>query len=183
MKDLDKLYMEVLEDVMNSGVTPGSITGVSVDRRARKRAGVCIRHNRIGTYEIKISAFVLADDVAEQNVKNVIAHEIIHTVEGCMNHGYEWKKQAAVVMGYKPEYSIKRVEEASSVGLTPEKRLESARYVYKCTGCGIIVTRNRASRFTDQTWRYRCGACGGKFTAIRVPDDRQVLVAACRFPS
>ena len=182
MKDLNKLYIEVLEDVMNAGINPGNITDVLVDRRSKRRGGCCIRYGS-GRYTIKIAAFVLEDRVAEQVTKDIIAHEIIHSVKGCMNHGEPWKEQAAVLMAYKPEYKITRTYNAADVGRSVEEEIEKARYVYKCRKCGAIVWRNRESKFTRNPERYSCGNCYGKFITIRRPDDRQLLVAACRFPS
>lgn len=184
MKDLRKLYIEVLEDVMNSGIEVGNITDVTVSYRAKRRFGQCCYRRADGTYTINISSFILADGTETQAVKNTIAHEIIHTVKGCMNHGPEWKKQAAILMKYHTEYKITRTSSIEEYGIEAAQKTEDEyRYLYKCTSCGRLVGRNRESNFTRNVSRYRCGACHGKFVTIRRPDDRQLLVAAMRYPS
>lgn len=184
MKDLKKLYIEVLEDVIGAGIDTGFISDVTVNYRAKKRAGQARYIRREERYTINISSFALNDRIDDQVAKNVIAHEIIHCAEGRMNHGAEWKRQAAILMKCNPKYRITRTTNMTEFGIEQVQKTEdSFRYLYKCEGCGQMVGRNRESKVTMNIDRYRCGICHGKFITIRRPDDRQLLVAAMRFPS
>ena len=57
MRDLNKIFMECLEEVKNAGIEPGKIVRVSINNRMVKNWGQCKRNN--DQYYIEISSLFL----------------------------------------------------------------------------------------------------------------------------
>ena len=98
------------------------------------------------------------------HLETTVMHEILHTCEGCMNHGQTWKNLADKV-NRAYGYNIKRATSAEEKGIDPvvEKVI---RYRFVCHGCNGIVDRQRKSEFTEHYWRYRCARCGSGFKRV-----------------
>jgi predicted SprT family Zn-dependent metalloprotease len=90
-----------------------------------------------------------------------------------MNHGENWKREADKVFrafGIR----IKRTSSAAEKGVSEATRIpykprnidHSIKYVFRCSCCGQIVRRERASKFTKHPENYRCAACHGKFERV-----------------
>lgn len=176
MKNLKELFEYAMWVVEECGIETGIITGVKVNTRAKKRFGLCTYKSMTGTYEISISAFILADDTDENAVMETIIHEILHTCDGCMNHGREWKRLANIVY-QKSSYRITRTSAREKFGLeaTPKKTKDN--YVFVCEDCGQVIRRDRFSKFCKNYHLYRCGKCGGKFRFDSENSNRQILTA------
>ena len=86
---------------------------VELNTRAKKRYGRCIYKD--GNYTIELSAYL--SGVSLLLVHEVIAHEVLHTCPGCMNHGSLWKRYAEL-MGERYGYQISRTAKEP---LVPEK--------------------------------------------------------------
>lgn len=130
---------------------------ITINTRAKKRYGRCIYKD--GRYTIELSAHLQNAD--NHLVHTVMAHEVLHTCPGCMNHGEDWKYYAAV-MGKQYGYAIER---AAKEPLIQEKPVE-ARYLLECTACGMQIVRCRKSRVVEYPHLYRC-KCGGKLRRLR----------------
>ena len=91
--DFDAALQHVLEQVRAAGIPASAQIDpqVRVNTRAKKRYGRCIFRDR--RYEIELSARLQAADSSV--VHTVLAHEVLHTCPGCMNHGARWKQYAA----------------------------------------------------------------------------------------
>ena len=63
-----------------------------INTRAQRRLGCCIC--REGRYTIQVSQSVLDDP---QLLRATLAHELLHTCPGCLNHGAAWKAYAKTV--------------------------------------------------------------------------------------
>jgi predicted SprT family Zn-dependent metalloprotease len=89
-----------------------------------------------GTYEIYLNPMLL--EMSDQLIKDVIAHELIHTVEGCFDHGFEFKKQMGNVNLNCNNYKVE-------VRTTSNEWKEKRKYKYKltCKKCGAVVYRNK----------------------------------------
>ena len=84
---------EILTNLQKIGVdtpTPSRNYRLKFNGRATSRFG---KIKRIGTnhYEIELNSIHNEVD-NDQNVKNTVIHEIIHSLPGCMNHGFLWKE-------------------------------------------------------------------------------------------
>lgn len=90
-----------------------------------------------------------------QGIKQTLAHEILHTCDGCMNHGNTWKNYASK-MNRAYSYNISRTANIESFNV-----VRTANYVVVCTQCGNKTYRNRMSKLITHMHQYRCN-CGGK---------------------
>ena len=161
LKEYSEYCMEMLKEI---GIPYAENIRFSVNYRAKKRWGQT--RQCPGRYEISINSCLLDESIKDDGLVNTILHELLHTCPDCMNHGAEWKKWADEVWkAYHIE--IKRCSSADEKGIDPALQESAYRYVYRCTGCGQMVKRMRASRFTQYPHLFRCGKCGGNFEAVK----------------
>lgn len=159
-KRLKRLLEEVLEELKNVEIHPaGTITSITENRRARKRLGCC-RQEGTGLrrrYRLEVSIMLLDKD--DRTIKEVIAHEALHTCKGCLNHGAEWKRLAAAV-NHAYGYHIERTADYAGFGME-EKPEEIWKYRIRCRNCGNTGYRIKKSRVVTNPENYRCSKCGG----------------------
>lgn len=125
---------------------------VMINTRARTRFGCC--RTQAGRHIIELSAVLLEAD--ELSVRQVLAHEILHTCPGCGNHGYRWQHWAAL-MNHAFGYDIRRTHAPEALGLEDSR---PARYLVVCRQCGRAIPRMKRSALVTHPERYRC-RCGG----------------------
>ena len=162
---LKNLFDEVVREAVSLGIPISrNIHGPVINTRAKARFGCCKANKKtIGpvSYTIEISERVLA--AGEKNIKEIIAHELLHTCRGCMNHGKKWKEYAEVFRkgcGYK----ITRTTSYESLGLevpAGTRQSEPYKYVLVCQKCGGKIMRRRRCSLVEKPHLYRCGKCGG----------------------
>ena len=155
MKDLNKLYKECIKECDDTGIEYGNIVSIKENSRYTRKWGYCSFKNN--EYSIQISSRLLKDDVSDEAAKNTIMHEILHTVKGCLNHGPQWKAQAAIINNKYNFYNIKRT--TSNEEKCIKETNDDYKYVFKCKNCNSIVRRQRDSRFVKYYKSYRCGKC------------------------
>ena len=103
-------------------------------------------------FKISLSQYLLECD--EKLIKEVIIHELIHTLKGCFNHGYNFKCYMYRVNS-KTNYNITTRNKDPQFG-------QKVQYKYKltCLDCGRVFYRNRLSKwFAFGAYKH---ACGGK---------------------
>jgi len=159
---MEKAYLnEILEVVINEAQEvniPVSFyinREVKINTRAKKRMGCCLKKGN--EYIIEISSFVI--DCEEKLIKEILAHEIIHTCDGCFNHGSLWKTYVKR-MNYIYGYNIKTRSSSEDLGKKYKENI-NYKYVIKCEKCGKEIYRLKKSKLVTQTKYYRC-KCGGK---------------------
>lgn len=158
MRDINAVYADCRKKLEDIGIQCGNVMAVTVNTRAASRWGQCKRIN--GYYTINISARLLDDDVELVHLEDTMIHELLHTCDGCMNHGAEWKRRAEMV-NRAYGYNIKRTASAAEKGIAEDRVERAAKYKFVCNECGQVITRNRASDFTRRYTAYRCGICKG----------------------
>lgn len=166
MKNVNDLYTVCMEEVKAVGIVPGKIVSVTVNTRAKKRWGQCKRMKN-GTYSINISSSLMQDNVKIEAVKNTMAHEILHTVRGCMNHGPAWQAVAdRMNKAYPDIYNIKRTTSPEEKGLESVGRVRNEEYkcMLVCQKCGSKYYYKRESKAVKNYQNYRCGSCHGKLS-------------------
>ena len=168
-KYIEKLFQQVKREAQQAGIPMSShISGIVINRRAKKRFGCCKAAKSFAgytSYQIEVSEKILACD--EKKIKQTIAHELIHTCRGCMNHGERWKYYAAV-MNQRYGYEIKRTATDEEMGVKISsssegymKKQENYKYRIVCMRCGYVFHRKRMSEVVKHPENYRCGKCGG----------------------
>ena len=168
MRNLDYYAIMCIRDLEIIGIQPGNITKFIVNTRAKSRWGQCKRlPNR--TFEININSDLLRDDIPVDGLKSTLYHEILHTCDGCMNHGEKWSSLAEKVTRY---YGVKvtRTDSYLSKGFTEEQANEykerKVKYRFVCAGCGQKINKIRSCDFVKHPERYQCGICHNKFERV-----------------
>lgn len=156
MRDLMLLVDEVIGDLDAIGIEYGNIVEWTINYRAKSRWGQC---RKVGNnFYINISVDLLDDNIDEFSAKNTIAHEILHTCKGCMNHGYEWQRLARMVNDCYYNYNISRCTSSEEKGI---ERVH--KYNFVCNNCGYKIGYDRATKFVRRySHGYGCGRCHAK---------------------
>ena len=169
-EEINQLLKDVIREAEAVRIPLGKIKrNVRVNARAKRRFGCCRSvQNAFGVrqFEIELSQKVLACE--DKKIKEILAHELLHTCSGCQNHGKKWKIYATT-MNHAYGYAITTTTSDAAMGLPETEaryRRESYRYILQCQGCGAMIRRKRASRLTQYPQRYRCAKCGGKLKII-----------------
>ena len=162
MRDLNAIAQECMKMLDDIGIEYGKIMEFKVNTRAR-RWGQCKRVS--GVYSINISATLLDESNDIDGLKNTIIHELLHTCNGCMNHGEKWKMMANKVNNTYG-YNIKRCSDVSEKGVKkdtrPKHKAITYKYEVKCQKCGNIYQRSKMSNIVQHPEHYRCGKCHGE---------------------
>ena len=153
MKDLNLLLENAKHIFDTLDIEYGNVTKIEVNYRAKNRWGQCRMKN--GNYTININSRLLEDDIPEDKTMNTVLHELLHTVKGCMNHGYKWQSYAELINDCYSCYSISRTTSSDYFGIEEEERLNNFKYTIRCEKCGQVIHRYR--KFN--THRYSCGIC------------------------
>lgn len=157
MRNLNQIFVQCLREVENAGIEHGRIMKVEVNTRARHRWGQCKKQN--GFYYINVSSVLLDERNPIESLKNTIIHEIIHTCEGCMNHGRKWQELAEII-NRKYGYNIKRASTEEEKGVCAET-IPQSRYQIVCEKCGAVYSKDRMCNLVKFPQFYRCGKCNG----------------------
>lgn len=146
-----------------TGIIIGRVKEYKVNTRATGRWGQC--RKEADGFVIEISSVLLNERNPEKALIETLLHELLHTCDGCQNHGAKWKSLASV-LGEKYELCIKGRQSAEEKGIVVETRKKHIVHKFVCQGCGAVVERQRESKFTRHYRLYRCSKCGGTFKKI-----------------
>lgn len=126
-----------------------------------------------GCFEIIVNK-VYTDMVDIDDVRNTLLHELIHSLPYCMNHGPDWKRQAAKarVRGY----TITRVSGKNAyTEMYNKKRKEkkqNAKYTVYCDKCGEQWNYQRTCKVIKSVarneTRYSCPKCNNHNLKLKV---------------
>lgn len=152
MRDLNEL-LELCKEYLDAIDIPyGNITSIKRNNRLKVVFGRC-RH--FGAYyengqrmyrrhEIEISGTLFNDNVTEKVIISTLIHEILHSCNGCQNHGALFHKYASLVNDcYDMDIDIKASAERSEK--VRQARIEANDYawIFTCTECGKSYRYNK----------------------------------------
>lgn len=159
----EKLKQIIIEaQALNIPVPQNINNDVFINARPKKRFGCCKLKDDVFT--IEISEFVLK--CSEKSVKNILAHELLHTCKGCFEHGQLWKCYAEK-MNAEYGYNIKRTSSFEELGLERPEESCQIKYIIRCKKCGREYPRQRYTCVMKKLNAYRCN-CGGKLELIKL---------------
>lgn len=165
MKNLYKLVDECRDELNAIGIYPPALISFSVNTRATKRWGQC--KLSYGVYSINISSRLLEDGLPDMVAKNTIAHELLHTMPDCMNHGNEWQRYANKVNKAYSGYNIKRCTSAEEKGIAPI----IGKWNLDCQDCGRHWDYQRKSKIVDACLNHKATCpCGSKKIKVTCTD-------------
>lgn len=161
--DFDRLLKIAAAQAVEAGVPISDKIQkhIQINRRAKKRFGMCINKN--GVFTIELSEMLL--EAPERSCMQTIAHELIHTCDGCDNHGELFRKYADI-MNRRYGYDIRRTNTAEEMGIEPAKVQGNVKYIIECQSCKTKIFRTRYSNVAAHPSRYRC-RCGGILKRIK----------------
>lgn len=140
----------------------------TVNTRATTRWGQCRRHrdeNGNRMFTISLNYALLRDDVTDQAALDTIAHELIHTCSGCMNHGVTWKSYAERLDMFG--YSVKRCTSTQEKGIAADT-IAHYKYAITCKSCGWVNKYQKAGKVITRMQAgytgYVCGRCKSPLT-------------------
>lgn len=167
--NLDEVVEICMTEVTDCHIIPGNIVAYKVNPRLRQAWGRCVRLGRCCTIELQ--PFLLDSRTPLVVLKQVIIHEILHSCDGCHNHGLLWKSYADRINA-RYGYHIARLVNAEERKLCndagtfqPEERF---RYVMECGNCHVRSYKSRICNFVRYPEGYICKKCGSQsWTRIR----------------
>lgn len=162
---LNNMLKELIEEALEINIpVPSNIyPEVIINKRPKKRFGCCKLID--GVYRIEISSFIVKSN--EKAIRNVVAHEILHTCKDCDNHGPAWKKYVSM-MNRTYGYNIKRTSTFKEMGVEEiPSAPQEIKYIMKCQSCGKEYPRQRYTCVMKKINSYRC-QCGGKLTVYKL---------------
>ncbi|WP_099203767.1 SprT-like domain-containing protein [Scatolibacter rhodanostii] len=136
---------------------------VKLNWRTKSRLGCCIKKQDVFTIELSATCFKpefvqIYPDLPQQT----LLHELLHTCQGCSNHGRLWKYYANIVnqqTGYNISRTVKYQNEENE---TPKEYT----YLLQCQNCGQKIGREKLTKVIAKPNLYRC-KCGGKLKRIK----------------
>lgn len=167
-ENLYPVFKNAMEIARKCGLEPGEITSVKVNGRLSRALGRCTRRYSGGVYyQIELSKEMI-QKCDKRFITEVLLHEIVHTCEGCMNHGANFKRNAAKIMAKYPQYNIKR-QNSPKAECNAMMRYEARepKYILRCTKCGQEIKRFKMSKAVRHYQLYICGKCGGQLIRVK----------------
>ena len=158
--DADALLAEVIRQARALGIPVSARIDpqVRINTRAKARFGSCSGSWSTG-FTVEIAAALLTAE--PRACMQVLAHEVLHTCRGCLDHGERWKGYAAR-MNAAYGYAIRRTDRAEQLGVQlPPRPAPRYRWRVVCIRCGRQYLRQRESKLVKHPAYYRCSACGG----------------------
>lgn len=152
MNELITIFQEVKGDFEALHIPCGIVREIAWTNRMSRCRGNC--RKREDGYVIHISQRIWQ---RRDLVKNTVAHELLHTVPGCFNHGKQFRACAQMLASYGYDVSIR---------YEPEPFETRDLMVFECQRCHTRTTRSRSSAFTRHPERYRHQGCGGTFRKV-----------------
>ena len=173
---LSMLAKEAEKELNAIGLTNYNVAEYKVSNTQRCWGDCLRRYNGIVnskasySFIVRVSRRLLVNG-SDNDVKNTLIHELIHTMPNCFDHGYHFKRMADKVNSAYSRYHISRTNGCegfeNSKALLDDK-VSRAKYIFKCS-CGATATflrRNTCvniimSGYPNGQW-VRCRACGHK---------------------
>ncbi len=166
-KLLNDTFLKVKNDLLSLDIPISSeICPIVRLSKAKRQWGSCKMSKKYGEYKfyISISENCFSEPDYINFIKNTMAHELIHTVKECFNHGKVFKYYSGVVskLGY-----IVTVKSDSKVVKNDAKKFNDANHILKCTVCGQLYYRYRFPKDKSYINKIACGKCKGRLVKIK----------------
>lgn len=161
MKSFDTMVNEVYISLRRRNI-PIRNCPVTVSHRLTGVFGNTRYKMRDGSYHIQIAGF-LVDNGSEHGIKSTIAHEYLHTCDGCLNHGALWKRYASMVSDL---YNINRANTMEQNGISKEVantiHNSGVKYAVICSNCGHEWKYKRMCKTLRVIDRCTCPYCNAQ---------------------
>ena len=171
MTDLNNWLDEAKQQLINLGYSELSNNSyhIELNNRFTNRLGDCSRIKQFN-YRIRLNQKRLQYDT-KKDVQNTIMHELIHSINGCMNHRTKFQNVARHVNSSYSQYHIATHSQCSNYTNIYRKELKQKRdekYVVNCFNCNQEWRYSRETKLIKAlkkepfTERFTCPYCGHK---------------------
>lgn len=92
-------------------------------------------------------------------IEKTMAHELIHTIPGCSNHGPNFKRYAELINRHYPEYNVSTYYTPDSDEMENIANIKKPKYVVTCENCGVKTYFYRKCKTLDIISRCTCKKC------------------------
>ena len=164
MKNLNELLEIAKEKCSSVGIPYGNITDIKINNRLSRAWGRCLTKNH-KDFWIEINGKYAKDEFStNDNIIEVICHEIIHTCEGCWNHGYKFMQYGKLLTA---AYGIivQATDNAENRTIDSIAWKNSKKYAVKCN-CRTIH-KDRMCDIIKYPQIFKCTKCKGNFERIK----------------
>ena len=159
MRNLYHVAQQCMEKLDAIGVKYTAPVKWNTNHRAL-RYGRCSRHLN-GTFTIEVSIRLLNENVPIEILEDTIIHELIHTCEGCFNHGKQFHKIASIINDCYSCYNLDTKSSSEENKILQEIVPVQYKYFLFCeNGCweeGYM----RKTKSIKYPHIYKCSKCGG----------------------
>ena len=110
-----------------------------------------------GLYVLKISSIfeeLPDEETFRKRLTSCVAHEIIHTLKGCMNHGKNFKARCDAFNKMFPGYDLQRCTSSAKYGIV--RPVREYKWTLKCEDCGKEWNFRRLPKYRTN---YKCPYC------------------------
>lgn len=148
------------------------IRNIKWNGRIKNKLGYCRYSARLNVYEICLNKVLL--NISKKKIISVLAHEIIHTVDGCFNHDTKFINISNMLnKAENLEINVRDERENIEEALESVGKLSSLyKYEAYCTKCGAhlrYISKGNADIVKNpETYRHR--NCGGIVAVRRIVD-------------
>ncbi len=170
-EDLMRFFEQIEKDCQEAGLEIQK-AGFQINSRLKRSLGRCskcsLKAKNQELFSIEISLYVLTTQNLDL-LRDVIAHELIHTIPGCYNHGPAFQEAANKLNAYYPKlYNVQVETNLADYGL-----FASAlnRYKIVCQHCQYTMYRQRMSKTLRHIDRYCCPMCHGPLEVYRLKGE------------
>ena len=172
-EEIQGIFTEWTMKLKNAGYPVAFNLSPELDwTKSTRNWGVCdVKGLRSGNPHYTISLTEHMTHISRRAVENTVIHELLHTIDGCMNHGPLWKSYAGHVE-HDFGYHIMRVngdkspEDVSYLrGLRAAKSKGHFIYIIKCPECGTEWRYDRLAPVVKDPSHYSCRRCHRKLEA------------------
>lgn len=160
MRSLEAYGRKCMEILDTLDIPYNAPTEWVVNKRAFRRYGQCCYS--YGEYSINITYRLLDERIPEEYLEDTIIHELIHTCDGCLNHGKLFQKYCNLVNDCYSCYHISTYVDrwvSEEVEKYYPKRNSEYKYIVHCPECGCESHYKKATKVIKNIHNYHCGRC------------------------
>lgn len=168
MKDYQSIYENCKAKLIACGYQPGNITKVCVNKRFSRAMGRT--RKRGDTYIIELSLTTVDDNTPLRFTETVMLHELIHTCNGCFNHGKPFN-EACQKVNKTYGYNVGITIDCRNEGVNNIVNAQTAKYKVVCDYCGNYQLMKRMCKIVKDAPRshnYRCGRCNHRSFHVEI---------------
>ena len=168
-----KMFEDMIDDFSDCWDLDIPFDASKVDRQLywlnsnnRRALGKCQYNRQRDYYKVFLNPNCLKfEENAQKIILETLAHELCHTMKGCMNHGPNFHRNGDIIyrnFGYKIDTTADEDASRYFNSLLPEHP-----YMIQCVSCGKKIYQDRLSDPIKNPGRYKC-SCGDNINSYKL---------------